>query len=74
MGDFYVVAKQKLMDAMTQDEARLKALASKRAQTIARYLVEQQKIPNDQVYILDTVVDPKTKTSGIESLLSLRGN
>lgn len=70
-GDFYVVAKQKLMASMKQEDQRLKTLAANRAQTIARYLVQQAHVDNEQVYILDTVVDPKTDSKDIVCLLSL---
>jgi hypothetical protein len=71
-GDFYEVAKQKLTAAIQPEERRLKELAADRAQTIARYLVQQGGIENDRVFILDTAVDPKRENNDIVSTLSLK--
>ncbi|WAK01522.1 DUF748 domain-containing protein [Methylobacter sp. YRD-M1] len=71
-GDFYEVAKQKLTAAIQPEQKRLKELAADRAQTIARYLVQQGGIENDRVFILDTAVDPKRENNEIVSTLSLK--
>jgi|WetSurSiteA1Bulk_404760.scaffolds.fasta_scaffold00159_7 hypothetical protein len=72
-GDFYEVAKQQLSVTLKGEQSRLKKLAAQRAQAIARYLVQQSGVPNAQVFILDTVVDPQRDNNEIASLLSLKG-
>ncbi|MGR9000258.1 MAG: DUF748 domain-containing protein, partial [Gammaproteobacteria bacterium] len=58
-GDFYKIAKQKLFTIIKPEQDRLKVLASARAQTIAKYLVQKGGVPRDRVYILDPVIDPE---------------
>jgi hypothetical protein len=72
-GDFYVVAKEKLSVTLKNELPRLKKLAAQRAQAIASYLV-QGGVPNEQVFILDTVIDPKRDDNEIASLLTLKTN
>ena len=71
-GDFYAVAKQKLESILKPEEKRLKDLASERAQTIARYIVQEGGVPNERVYILDTVIDPEREGKDITATLSLK--
>jgi flagellar motor protein MotB len=71
-GDFYEVAKQKLTAGMQPEQRRLKALASRRAQAIAKYLVQQGGIENDRVFVLDSAIDPKRENDDIVSSLSLK--
>ena len=70
-GDFYEVAKQQLSASMGSEKSRLKKLAAQRARAIASYLIKQG-VPNAQIFILDTVVDPKRDNNEIASLLSLK--
>lgn len=72
-GDFYVVAKEKLSVTLKNELPRLKKLAAQRAQAIASYLV-QGGVPNEQVFILDTIIDPKRDDNEIASLLTLKTN
>jgi outer membrane protein OmpA-like peptidoglycan-associated protein len=72
-GDFYEVAKQQLSISLSREQSRLKKLAGQRARAIASYLV-QQGVPNAQVFILDTLIDPKRDDNEIASLLSLKTN
>ncbi|MGR9086186.1 MAG: DUF748 domain-containing protein [Gammaproteobacteria bacterium] len=71
-GDFYDVARQKLAEIIKPNPHRLKRLAARRAQAIAKYLVQQGGIPNERVYILDAVVDPERDDQEIVSFLSLK--
>ncbi|MEQ1621919.1 MAG: DUF748 domain-containing protein [Methylococcales bacterium] len=70
--DFYAVAKQKLSELIKPESQRLKNLASERSQVIAKYLVQQGKIANERVFILDTVIDPPRENNELSSLLSLK--
>jgi outer membrane protein OmpA-like peptidoglycan-associated protein len=71
-GDFYVVAKKQLEGIIEPEEKRLKDLAAERAQTIAKYIVQQGGVPNERVYILDTAIDPERENNEILAKLSLK--
>ena len=73
-GDFYEIAKQKLFTIIKAEERRLKKLASARAQAIAKYVVQKGGVPNERVFILDAVIDPKRDNKEIVSTLSLKTN
>ncbi len=70
-GDFYKIAKQKLFTIIKPEQDRLKVLASARAQTIAKYLVQKGGVSRERIYILDTVIDPQRDNKEIVSTLSL---
>jgi len=70
-GDFYELAKQHLSTSLSREQSRLKKLAVLRARAIASYLI-QQGVPNAQLFILDTAIDPKRDDNEIASLLSLK--
>ena len=72
--DFYAFAKNKMAESLQPDSKRLKDLATERAQSIAKYLVQKAGIPNDRIFILDTVVDPERDNKDITSQLSLKTN
>jgi Domain of Unknown Function (DUF748) len=72
--DFYKVAKHKMAEIIKPDPKRLKDLASERSQAIAKYIVQKGGIPNERVFILDSVVDPKRDGKEIVSALSLKAN
>ncbi|MEC4750210.1 DUF748 domain-containing protein [Methylomicrobium sp. Wu6] len=71
-GDFYEVAKQKLFTIIKPEEERLKDLAAKRAQAIAKYVVKQGGIVPERVFILDTAINPEREGQEIVSRLSLK--
>ena len=73
-GDFYEIAKQKLFTIIKAEERRLRKLASARAQAIAKYVVQKGGVPNERVFILDAVIDPKRDNKEIVSTLSLKTN
>lgn len=73
-GDFYEIAKQKMSQVIKPDPERLKDLANKRSQAIAKHLVQKAGITNDRVYILDSVLDPEREGKDIASILSLKTN
>ncbi|MEI7996468.1 MAG: DUF748 domain-containing protein, partial [Methylococcaceae bacterium] len=73
-GDFYEIAKQKLFTIIKAEQGRLKKLASARARAIANYVVQKGGVPNERVFILDTVVDPERENNDIVSTLSLNAN
>jgi len=71
---FYELAKQKLQGVIKPEQERLKELANDRAQAIAKHFVQQGKIAQERVYILDSVVNPDKNSKEIVSLLSLKVN
>ncbi len=73
-GDFYQVAKEKMSELIKPDPKRLKDLASERSKEIAKYIVQKGGIPNERVYILDSVLDPEREGKEIAATLSLRTN
>jgi outer membrane protein OmpA-like peptidoglycan-associated protein len=72
--DFYEVAKQKLFTIIKPEEERLKGLAAKRAQAIAKYVVQQGGILPERVFILDTAINPEREGQTIVSRLSLKAH
>ena len=73
-GDFYEIAKQKLFTIIKPEQDRLKQLASARAQTVAKYIVQTVGIPVERVFILDTVIDPDRDNKEVVIALSLTTN
>ncbi|MCX7085809.1 MAG: DUF748 domain-containing protein [Methylococcales bacterium] len=73
-GDFYAVAKEKLLTLIKPEPERLKVLATARAQGIANFLVQQGGIAAENIYILDTLVDLDTTDKEIVSLLLLNAD
>jgi hypothetical protein len=72
--DFYEAAKQKLFTIIKPEEERLKGLAAKRAQAIAKYVVQQGGILPERVFILDTAINPEREGQAIVSRLSLKAH
>lgn len=70
-GDFYKIAKQKLFTIIKPEPERLKELALARAQAIADYIVQKGGVPRENVFILDTAIDPKRDNKEIVCSLSL---
>jgi len=73
-GDFYEVAKEKLMKTIRPGHQRLKELAIARAKAIAKHLMKYGKLSQEQIYILDPLVDQEKNAREIDSLLSLKAN
>jgi hypothetical protein len=71
-GEFYAVAKQKLLEIINPEQARLEELAAHRAQAIAKYLYLNAGIPQERVYILNPIVKPVIDSVEINSILSLK--
>ncbi|MGJ0484598.1 MAG: DUF748 domain-containing protein [Methylomicrobium sp.] len=72
--DFYEVAKQKLFTIIKPEVERLKDLAAKRAQAVAKYIVQQGGVSRERVFILDTAINPEREGQAIASRLSLRAH
>lgn len=72
MGDFYSVAKETLSQNLPIETKRLTKLAAARARAIAKYIVQHGGVPNERVFILDTVIDPPRQDEDIDALLFLK--
>ena len=72
MGDFYSVAKETLAQNLPIETKRLTKLAAARARAIAKYIVQNGGVPNERVFILDTVIDPPRQDEDIDALLFLK--
>jgi len=73
-GDFFEVAKEKLMKTIRPEHQRLKELAIARAKAITKYLMQYGKISQEKIYILDPSVDPEKNHREIASLLFLKAD
>ena len=73
-GEFYQVAKEKLSATIKMQPTRLKRLATQRSQKIASFLIQQCHLPNGQVFILDSALDPERETKDIVSFLIVKGH
>ncbi len=73
-GNFYDIAKHKLMEIIKPEQERLKELAAARAQAVAKYIIQQGNVPQERVYILDTFVDSQQTGKEIASILSLHAD
>ena len=73
-GDFYEIAKQKLFTIIKPEQDRLKQLATARAQTVAKYIVQTAGVPVERVFILDTAIDPDRANKEVVIALSLKTN
>lgn len=70
--DFYAVARQKLFTIIKPEQERLKELAAKRAQAIAKYIVQQGGIDHARVFILDSAINPEREGQDVVSRLTLK--
>ncbi len=73
-GEFYAVAKEKLLTLINPEPERLKVLAVARAQAIANFLVNKGGIGAENIYILDTLVDAGSADKEIVTTLSLNAD
>ncbi len=69
-GDFYLLAAEKLAAKIPVDRQSLKKLAIARAQTIAKYLADQE-IERSRLYLVDVDLAPETTDEAISSQLNL---
>ncbi len=73
-GDFYLIAKEKLLTLFKPEPERLKTLAIKRAQAIANFLVNDGGLAAEEIYLLDTHVDLDSSDKEIATILSLNAD
>ena len=63
--------KAKLLEGIFLDEGQLRALAQQRAQHIRDYLLQEGKVPNNQVFLVEVAMDPTTEEALVHSPLAL---
>jgi outer membrane protein OmpA-like peptidoglycan-associated protein len=70
MGDFYQIANTRLAAIIPPDPLRLQQLATVRAKSVAKYLVEKDVVI-ERIFLLDVDVDPKDSDDTIATILNL---
>jgi uncharacterized protein DUF748 len=66
--------KSKLLEGIIVDEGQLRVLAQQRAQKIRESLVQEGKVQNNQVFLVEVVMDPTTEEGMVHSPLALTAN
>ncbi len=66
--------KSKLLEGLVVDDGQLRVLAQQRAQRIRDYLIQVGKVPNNQVFEVEVVMDPVTEGGQVRSPLALSAN
>ncbi len=66
--------KAKLLDGLVVDEGQLRVLAQERAQHIRDYLLQEGKVPNNQVFLVEPLLSPVTENAQVRSPLALNVN
>jgi len=66
--------KAKLLEGIFLDKGQLRALAQQRAQHIRDYLIQEGKVQDNQVFLVEVVMDPKTEEGLVHSPLALTAN
>ena len=66
--------KAKLLEGIFLDEGQLRVLAQQRAQHIRDYLIQEGKVQDNQVFLVEVVMDPKTEEGLVHSPLALTAN
>ena len=63
--------KAKLLEGIVVDEGQLRALAQARAQRIREALIQEGKVPTDQVFLVEVVMSPVTVEGKVQNPLAL---
>jgi uncharacterized membrane protein len=63
--------KAKLLEGIIVDEGQLRVLAQQRAQQIRESLIQEGKVPSNQVFLVEVALNPMTKEGMVRSLLTL---
>jgi acylphosphatase len=66
--------KAKLLEGIVVDEAQLRVLAQERAQQIREYLIQEGKVPSNQVFLVEVVLNPTSEEGMVRSPLALAAN
>jgi len=66
--------KVKLLDGLVVDEGQLRVLAQERAQHIREYLIQEGKVSNNQVFLVEPLLSPVTENTQVRTPLALNAN
>jgi hypothetical protein len=66
--------KAKLLEGTVVDEGQLRVLAQQRAQQIREYLIQEAKVPSNQVFLVEVVLNPVTEEGLVRIPLALNAN
>ncbi len=63
--------KSKILEGIVVDDGQLRALAQARAQRIREALIQEGKVPSDQVFLVEVVMTPVTVSGNVQNPLAL---
>jgi len=66
--------KAKLLEGLVVDDGQLRLLAQQRAQHIRDFLIQEGKVPNNQVFLVEVALNPVTEEGMVRSPLALSAN
>ena len=66
--------KGKLLDGLVVDEGQLRVLAQERAQHIRDYLIQEGKVQNNQVFLVEPLLSPVIEEHQVRIPLALNAN
>jgi len=66
--------KAKLLEGIFLDEGQLRVLAQQRAQRIRDYLIQEGKVQDNQVFLVEVAMNPMTEEGMVRSPLALTAN
>jgi hypothetical protein len=66
--------KAKLLEGFVVNEGQLRALAQQRAQHIREYLIQEGKVPSNQVFLVEVGMTPVTGEGVVQSPLALNAS
>jgi hypothetical protein len=66
--------KAKLLEGIFLDEGQLRVLAQQRAQQIREFLIQEGKVPSNQVFLVEVDLNPTSDEGMVRSPLALAAN
>ena len=66
--------KTKLLEGIVVGDSQLRLLAQQRAQQIREYLIQEGKVSNNQVFLVEVVLNPTAEEGMVRSPLALTAN
>jgi hypothetical protein len=66
--------KAKLLEGTIVDEGQLRVLAQQRAQHIREFLIQEGKVPSNQVFLVEVARNPVTEEAMVLIPLALNAN
>ena len=66
--------KAKLLEGIVVGEGQLRVLAQERAQQIREFLIQEGKVPSNQVFLVEVALNPTSEEGMVRSPLALAAN